>query len=69
MSNIIAAPSVTLPAIQRGQLWRDEVLDITYRTLAKANDGWHVRCIGEAGKVWLDVMPVECFATELTLVN
>jgi hypothetical protein len=69
MSFITAAPTVTLPAIERGQLWRDEVLDITYRTLTKARDGWHVRCIGAAGTPWLDVMPFECFTTELALVN
>lgn len=68
MTTFTRPSTVTLPAIERGQLWRDEVLDITYRTLAKTSKGWHVRCIGAAGKPWLDVMPVACFATELTPV-
>jgi hypothetical protein len=69
---LTAAPTVTLPAIERGQLWRDEVLDITYRTLVKhpSQNGWHVRCLGgDSGNIWYDVMPTECFATELVMAH
>ena len=69
MSTIPALSTVTTPAIERGQLWHDDVLDITYRTLVKAVDGWHVRCIGVPGKVWYDMLPFECFTTELRLAN
>ncbi len=69
MTTVTRSPRITLPEITTTQLWRDEVLDITYRPLANQPDGWLVRCIGAAGKPWIDVMPHICFATELTLVD
>lgn len=60
----------TLPATERGQLWKDTTLNITYKLVVKLADGWHVKCISnDSGNVWHDTMPFECFANELTLVN
>ena len=72
MRTITALPSVKTP-IEIDSLWKDEVLEITYRVIAKHAIGIDVRCICTAdssdGTVWYDRMPRECFDTELTLVN
>lgn len=68
MTNIVTLPTVStpvIPAIERGQMWRDDELDITYRTLDKRTDGWYCRCIsGDTGKVWYDVIHPEAFVLD-----
>ena len=69
-TNMTVTPAIPALDIHVGQLWRDYVLDITYRVLVKNASGAYMRCISDVtGKVWYDTMPFECFATELTLVN
>lgn len=70
MPHTFHSPTVIpTPDVHRGQLWKDDVLKITYRVIMQHAIGVDVKCISdETGAQWQDRLPREAFE-ELTLVN